>query len=371
MTRIVIAHGHTSIEVFHSMTPLMLAAEKTNDKWSWRFVDYRIFNIFKMQGDLLILVRRYHDGKRSDEKIRMELLTLKKNFKKVVYFDDSAATSVILFNIFELVDEYWKRSVFKNLDLYTEKLYGGHLFSDYYHEKYSISDGSDSFFNRTSDGADLTKLKVAWNIGIGAFPLARNNILNREYEKIRRLVAGLSVLPLITPVKSAIKLYIGAMKNELEKDVDIKQKKKSVSGRFKSGIYRNSIGHQRVIMKEKIKNKNIFTTGKIDKWSFTQEAFSVRGMLSPFGWGEVCYRDFEAVIGGAVLIKPDMSHVETWPNIFTNKSYISLSWNLNELDSFDIDMLSVNSVNEARKIYLSSLNSMADRAIAMIATIGK
>ena len=117
MKRIVIAHGHTSLEVFHSLTPLMLASEKTKDKWRWKFVDYRIFNIFQTQGDLLILVRRYHDGKRSDEKIKNELLALRKNFKKIIYFDDSAATSVILFNMFDFVDEYWKRSIFKNLDL--------------------------------------------------------------------------------------------------------------------------------------------------------------------------------------------------------------------------------------------------------------
>ena len=114
MKKIVIAHGHTSIEVFHSLTPLILASEKTSDEWSWKFVDYRIFNIFKMQGDLLILVRRYHDGKRSDKEVEMELLALKKKFKRVIYFDDSAATSVILFNTFEFIDEYWKRSIFKN-----------------------------------------------------------------------------------------------------------------------------------------------------------------------------------------------------------------------------------------------------------------
>jgi hypothetical protein len=364
MKKIVIAHGHTSIEVFHSLTPLILASEKTSDEWSWKFVDYRIFNIFKMQGDLLILVRRYHDGKRSDKEVEMELLALKKKFKRVIYFDDSAATSVILFNTFEFIDEYWKRSIFKNLDLYKKKFYGGHLFSDYYHSKYNIHDGKDFFINQTSDGADLTKLKIAWNIGIGAFPTARNNTLNREYARIRKLITGFSAIPLITPIRGAIKKYMHAMASELEKDIDIK--KNNISGRFESGIYRNSIGHQRIIMQEKIKNQNIFITGKLDRWEFTQEAYLVRGMLSPFGWGEVCYRDFEAAIGGAVLIKPDMSHIETWPNVFTDKSYISLSWDLNELDSFDIDMLSVNTVNEARKIYLDALNSVTDRAIKMI-----
>lgn len=366
MNRIVVAHGHTSLEVFHSLTPLLLASEKTSEYWSWKFVDYRIFNIFKTEGDILILVRRYHDGKRSDEQVKKELSELKKKFTKVIYFDDSAATSVILFNIFDFVDEYWKRSIFKNLDLYKKKFYGGHLFSDYYHNKYKINDGKDSFINQTSDGADLTKLKVAWNIGIGAFPIARNNILNREYAKIRRLITGLSAFPSISLVRFAIRQYINAMKYELEKDIHFRFKKKYISSRFESFIYRNSVGYQRVLMQEKIKKKNIFLTGTVDRWRFTQESFLSRGMLSPFGWGEICYRDFEAVIGGAVLIKPDMSHVDTWPNIFTNKSYIPLSWDLNELDTFDINNLVIDKVYEARNIYLNALNSIDECAIKMI-----
>ena len=38
-----------------------------------------------------------------------------------------------------------------------------------------------------------------------------------------------------------------------------------------------------------------------------------RTVLSPWGWGETCYRDFGAMAAGAVLIKPDMGHVATWP----------------------------------------------------------
>mgnify|MGYP001394389123 CR=1 FL=1 len=366
MNRIVIAHGHTSLEVFHSLTPLILASKKMSAEWNWKFVDYRIFNIFKIEGDLLILVRRYHDGKRSDEQVKKELSVLKKNFTKVIYFDDSAAASVILFNTFEFVDEYWKRSIFKNFDLYKKKFYGGHLFSDYYHKKYNIHDGVDFFKNQTSYGVDLKKLKLAWNIGIGAFPIARNNLLNNQYTKVRKLTTGLSALPSIAPVRFTIRQYIDAMRNELEKEIDIKLKKTNISGRFESSMYRNSIGYQRVLMQDKIKNKNNFLTGKVDRWRFTQESFSSLGMLSPFGWGEICYRDFEATIGGAVLIKPDMSHLKTWPNIFTNKAYIPLSWDLNELDRFDFNDLIVDTVYEARKIYLDALNTMDERAINMI-----
>ena len=39
-----------------------------------------------------------------------------------------------------------------------------------------------------------------------------------------------------------------------------------------------------------------------------------RTVLSPWGWGETAYRDFEAMFCGAVLVKPTMAHVATWPD---------------------------------------------------------
>ena len=50
-------------------------------------------------------------------------------------------------------------------------------------------------------------------------------------------------------------------------------------------------------------------------------------MLSPFGWGELCLRDYEAVLGGALLLKPDMSHLETWPDVFVpHDTYAPFDW---------------------------------------------
>jgi len=54
--------------------------------------------------------------------------------------------------------------------------------------------------------------------------------------------------------------------------------------------------------------------------------------LSPFGWGEVCFRDFEAVFAGTLLLKPDMSHIDTWPDIYLpGETYVPLSWDGDDL----------------------------------------
>ncbi|MEJ2250738.1 MAG: hypothetical protein P8Y97_13930 [Candidatus Lokiarchaeota archaeon] len=56
-----------------------------------------------------------------------------------------------------------------------------------------------------------------------------------------------------------------------------------------------------------------------------------KAILSPFGWGGICYRDFEALIYGAALVKPNMDYLNTWPNIYKkNETYIPLSWEIEE-----------------------------------------
>lgn len=56
--------------------------------------------------------------------------------------------------------------------------------------------------------------------------------------------------------------------------------------------------------------------------------------FSPFGYGEVCWRDYEAVMAGAVLLKPDMSHVETAPDIFRAwETYVPVAWDLSDFDA--------------------------------------
>ena len=44
--------------------------------------------------------------------------------------------------------------------------------------------------------------------------------------------------------------------------------------------------------------------------------FASRTVVSPWGWGEACHRDYEAMLLGAVLIKPSMDHVTCWPDVY-------------------------------------------------------
>jgi hypothetical protein len=46
----------------------------------------------------------------------------------------------------------------------------------------------------------------------------------------------------------------------------------------------------------------------------------MKAVLSPWGWGEACHRDFEALSFGAVLVKPDWSFVESFPDISSKEA---------------------------------------------------
>ncbi len=54
--------------------------------------------------------------------------------------------------------------------------------------------------------------------------------------------------------------------------------------------------------------------------------------LSPYGYGEICWRDFEAIAYGCLLVKPDMAHVESQPDIFQPfKTYVPVAWDFRDL----------------------------------------
>ena len=74
--------------------------------------------------------------------------------------------------------------------------------------------------------------------------------------------------------------------------------------------------------------------GKVPKPQYDQELSVSRTVVSPFGWGEICYRDFEAMLKGACLIKPDVTHLITWPDVFIpHETYIPFSWELSTFPS--------------------------------------
>ena len=78
---------------------------------------------------------------------------------------------------------------------------------------------------------------------------------------------------------------------------------------------------------------NALTDTGISWKQYMTEMYNSKLCFSPFGYGELCWRDIEAMQTGSVLIKPDMNHLETLPNLYVPKeTYTPIQWDFNDFD---------------------------------------
>jgi hypothetical protein len=83
---------------------------------------------------------------------------------------------------------------------------------------------------------------------------------------------------------------------------------------------------------EAIKGVRIATGTGISQSVFMDELRQSRICFSPFGYGELCWRDVEAIAAGAVLLKPDMSHLRSTPDLYRDdETYVACRWDFADL----------------------------------------
>jgi hypothetical protein len=73
--------------------------------------------------------------------------------------------------------------------------------------------------------------------------------------------------------------------------------------------------------------------GQVSRRRFFDEMRRSKLCFSPFGYGEVCWRDYEALFCGALLVKPRMDHVQLAPAIFiAGETYVDVEWDCSDLE---------------------------------------
>jgi hypothetical protein len=117
--------------------------------------------------------------------------------------------------------------------------------------------------------------------------------------------------------------------------------------------------------------------GKVSFKDYNNEIKNLVGVISPFGWGEVCFRDYEAVMNHTLLIKPSMAGIMTYPDIYIeNETYIPLKWDFDDLnikaDLFFDDILDAQRiVNTAKSVYRDQIAKLDDRVAYLINKLNK
>ena len=96
------------------------------------------------------------------------------------------------------------------------------------------------------------------------------------------------------------------------------------------------------------KDKYSMLTQKMEFKTYIEKLKQSKICLSPFGQGELCFRDFEAMLFGTILLKPDQSRIKTTPNMFIEgETYVGCNHDWSNLEEkIDFVLNNFNELNE-------------------------
>ena len=296
---------HDRIACFHSLKAFLFSEGKRR----FDYTDSPERCLTKDRNEVLIMVRRFI----KPDLVDLELMKkLRDKYRRIAFFHDDAGGGIPRLEVLPYVDLFYSKALLKDRSLYRRPLYGKELYSDYFHNKYGIADPDHRERPAVADPSELSKLRLSWNIGVGDYPRGK---LRQRIGVAASMAFGFS----------AAKLFYGS--GRLPED-PVSANRGTIDVHARIGLVnRPSIAYQRKLILERIQGNPSFLTGEASQRVYNREVANSKIVLSPFGWGELCLRDFEAVIAGALLLKPDMSHLETWPDVFQpGETYAPFSW---------------------------------------------
>ncbi|AEJ19611.1 glycosyltransferase family protein [Gracilinema caldarium] len=341
------------IATFYSLKPFIFFGGSKR----FTFTSDPVFCLKKDKNNILIMVRQFI----KPDIVDLELMkNLRKKYEVIAFFHDDAGGGIPRLEVLPYVNLFYQKALFKDINLYKKRLYGKELYSDYYHTKYAVQDKEHKERAIVEDDAQLNKLRLSWNIGIGDYP--------REQFRQR---FGTALAKVFGP---SISKHIYSRKKINYNPVDYNKGIFQVHARL--GLTgRPSIAYQRYLILNKIKNDPRFLIGEVSQKQYNYETKHSKMILSPFGWGELCLRDFEAVRAGSVLLKPDMGHLLTWPDIFIPfETYVPFSWDVDDLlDKVDAylgnDQARKQIAYNAWDVYRDQMNQLENRFESIIGEI--
>ena len=272
-----------------------------------RLVFKEVKDIFEC--DVLFINSKWFRAKGRLETERF-LEIAERNADRILWFDTTDSTGTTQFFVMPFVDGYYKAQVFRERERYLKEYYGNRIYTDFYHKVYGISDIDNSYRSISTTKKNLKKIFVSWNSALGdhgRYGLYYNNLRERM------------PFPFF---------YSGKFINEE------RNRKIDLSCRIGYGYGRNTLRFQRKRIAEILAGTYALDTKKLSRKKYYLEIENAKIGISPFGCGEITLRDFEIVIGGAALLKPDMSHVETWPELYVaDETYVGHSWDFLDFSS--------------------------------------
>ncbi|MDR2210637.1 MAG: glycosyltransferase [Spirochaetaceae bacterium] len=321
---ITILTHYERISLFHTMEPFFqrLSGGLERRKKLFRLTQSASWCLEKDKNNTLFMERCFqHREPRDLAPEEMELIKkLRDKYKTIVFFCGQGEAGNNRLDLLPYVDRLFYKSVFSDRNNYLRDLYGKNLFADYYHRNYGVCDNPSYTGVLAASPADAERPELSWNIGMGSYP--RHHWPQRIGTALARL--GFPRLG----------RRMGISRSGEPEDFSGSRRSIAVHARI-DPVSCPSIACQRRLFLDIIAGnprRDLFLTGLVSQEQYYRELRDSKIVLSPFGWGEVCFRDFEAILSGALLFKPRMSHLKTWPDVYIPyETFVPLEWDGSDL----------------------------------------
>jgi hypothetical protein len=274
--------------------------------------DMRIVSAHLMVRDVLALPRRLLSSfdaiglKLSFRMCEADTLAIVKKIREiaaprpVIYFDGDDDICVKHPEILPYVDLYVKKHLFADRENYLRSYVGKSNLTDYVHKRFGLSFADDPYATNTQpvDKDQVKKIVSGWNLALDSNILA---------------------------------LYSRVLAAPPSED-------RAVDVMFRGAVPDNWLQYLRqdiapALQRLASARRVIVPTNRVDREEYYREMMRSKICLSPFGYGEICWRDFEAILCGSLIVKPDMTHVETTPNVFRRDvTYVAVRWDYSDLE---------------------------------------
>ncbi len=262
--------------------------------------------------DVLIVDSKHFSGPERGQLsvVQDELARLSARCACLCWYDSTDSAGWIVSGVLPLVRRYFKNQVLRDRSAYLRPMYGRRAYTDFYHCTEGVTDREPEHNAPVGNVSLVDKIRIGWNSGFAdysRFGPARMALFRRlgvSALLARRRGVTAANAPRLNPV----------------------------SCRMGVAYARETVSYQRRRIRERLAR---FSDGrKLRRGAYFEELRESRVVISPFGLGEITLKDFEVFLTGGLLVKPNMAHLETWPDLYRDgETMLSFKWDLSDLDA--------------------------------------
>jgi hypothetical protein len=241
--------------------------------------------------------------------IRRLVESCRKKAKRIAFFDMTDGSSCIFGDLVPAVDVYLKPWTLKDRKLYQRPFYSNRIYSEFYFRRFGVMDSHPHKQHQGVDGESLHKVVLGWNYGYLQFGKHA-----RIWYAVSRRV----------PCTRRMRLPVSFSFNS--------ERACNVSMRLGMAYELETVLFQRTKTRDILLPRGV-CSDRVTSKEYFSELERAKICVSPFGWGEVCIRDFESWISGTALLKPELSHMNTFPEFFIEgETYESYRWDCSDIE---------------------------------------